>query len=205
MIFHVALSSSSRHTVMWVTASDWLMIGQPGRGGSHACRFSTTKAGHVAGLFYFTNGWGGDVKLTEKQKRFVDYYIETGNGTEAAIKAGYSEKTARMMAAENMAKPYIREHIDSRIAVKDAERIAKQDEILEFLTSVMRGKVEEKIPLGLGMGEQQLVNKELDGKDRIKAAELLGKRYAMWTDNKQIDATVGVQIIDDIGDDDGED
>lgn len=141
------------------------------------------------------------MKLTEKQKRFADYYIETGNASESAIKAGYSKKTARAIGQENLTKPDIRDYISQRIAEKDSQRIAKQDEILQFLTSVMRGEVNEQFPLGLGMGEQSLVKKELDGKDRIKAAELLGKRYAIWTDKQQIDGHVGVQIIDDIGSD----
>lgn len=135
------------------------------------------------------------MNLTEKQKRFIDYYVETGNATEAARRAGY--KQAHVQGAQNLSK--LRSFIDEKISCKDSERIAKQDEILEFLTSVMRGQVKEEFPIGLGMGEQELVKKELDGKDRIKAAELLGKRYAMWTDKQQIDGAVGVQIIDDIG------
>ncbi|MBY9078292.1 terminase small subunit [Paenibacillus sp. HN-1] len=141
------------------------------------------------------------MKLTEKQKRFADHFVETGNATEAAVLAGYSAKTAKETGYENLTKPHIREYIDARIAEKDSARIAKQDEILEFLTHILRGEVKEQFPLGLGMGEQQLVKKELDGKDRIKAAELLGKRYGMWVDRQQLDGTVGVQIIDDIGGD----
>jgi len=98
----------------------------------------------------------------------------------------------------------VRQYVDELIAKKDAKRIAKQDEVLEFLTNVLRGEVKEQFPLGMGMGEQSLVKKELDGKDRIKAAELLGKRYALWTDKQQIEGNVGVQIIDDLGDGDAE-
>ncbi|MFB6364259.1 terminase small subunit [Paenibacillus elgii] len=139
------------------------------------------------------------MKLTEKQKRFADYFIETGNASEAAKRAGYRGKNLNRIASENLTKPDIRKYIDVRIAEKDDARIAKQDEILEFLTSVLRGQVKEQFPLGMGMGEQSLEKKELDGKDRIKAAELLGKRYAMWTDRQQLDGAVGVQLIDDIG------
>ncbi|NOV01358.1 terminase small subunit [Paenibacillus planticolens] len=141
------------------------------------------------------------MKLTEKQKRFADFYLETGNATEAAIKAGYSKKTAKEVGYENLTKPHLKAYIEEKIAEKDSQRIAKQDEVLEFLTNVLRGQVKEQFPLGLGMGEQQLVKKELDGKDRIKAAELLGKRFALWTDKTQLEGTVGVQIIDDIGSD----
>lgn len=139
------------------------------------------------------------MKLTEKQKRFADYYIETGNITESAIRAGYSETYANAQGYKLLENVGIKAYIDERIAEKDNKRIAKQDEVLEFLTNVLRGEVKEQYPLGLGMGEQKLVKKELDGKDRIKAAELLGKRYAMWTDKQQIDGTVGVQLVDDIG------
>ncbi|MEC4566759.1 terminase small subunit [Paenibacillus sp. CMAA1739] len=137
-------------------------------------------------------------KLTEKQKRFIDYFVETGNSTEAARRAGY--KQPHVQGAQTLDK--LRSLIDKKIAAKDGERIAKQDEILEFLSEVMRGKVKEEYPLGMGMGEQSLVKKELDGKDRIKAAELLGKRYAMWTDKQQVDGSVGVVIVDDLGDED---
>lgn len=142
------------------------------------------------------------MNLTEKQKRFADYYIEFGDGTEAYIKAGYKVKSrdvAKVNASRLLTNANVKKYIDELITQKDGERIAKQDEVLEFLTDVMRGQVKEQFPLGLGMGEQTLVKKELDGKDRIKAAELLGKRYAMWTDKQQLDASFGVQIIDDIG------
>lgn len=142
-------------------------------------------------------------KLTVKQKKFADYYIELGNATEAAKRAGYSERTARYIGSENLGKPAIKEYIAEVMAVKDAERIADQDEILAFLTGVMRGDVTEQIPLLDGDGYQKLA--ELDAaqpKDRIKAAELLGKRYALWTEKHQIEGDVGVVIVDDIGEDD---
>ena len=146
------------------------------------------------------------MKLTEKQKRFADYYIETGNATESYRRAGYTGtgNVAEASASRLLSNVKVREYIDKLIAEKESDRIAKQDEVLEFLTSVLRGQVKEQFPLGLGMGEQQLVKKELDGKDRIKAAELLGKRYAMWTDKQQLEGNVAVQIIDDIGSDDDE-
>lgn len=74
------------------------------------------------------------VALTEKQKRFCDEYLIDLNATQAAIRAGYSEKTARQTATENLSKPYIREYIDKRLAEKDAELIADQDEVLKYLT-----------------------------------------------------------------------
>ncbi|WP_144533536.1 terminase small subunit [Bacillus pumilus] len=145
------------------------------------------------------------MKLTEKQKRFADYYIERGNATEAARKAGYSSKTAKSIGQENLTKPDIKSYIKERLNEKDAERIASQDEILEFLTAVMRGEKTEQIPVGLGEGAQQLEDKDPYLKDRVKAAELLGKRHSMWTDKVDMVGNVGVRIVDDIGDDDDHD
>jgi phage terminase small subunit len=139
-------------------------------------------------------------KLTEKQKRFADYFIESGNAEESARRAGYSEAYARGNAHKLVANSCIKQYIDERIAGKDSERIAKQDEVLEFLTRVLRGDEQEEIPLGDGGGVQRLVHKELDAKDRIKAAELLGKRYGIWTDSMKIAAEVAVQIVDDVSD-----
>ncbi|MCY7680158.1 terminase small subunit [Bacillus pumilus] len=140
------------------------------------------------------------MKLTEKQKRFADYYIELGNATEAARKAGYSSKTAKSIGQENLTKPDIKSYIKERLDEKDAERIASQDEILEFLTAVMRGEKTEQIPVGLGEGAQQLEDKDPYLKDRVKAAELLGKRHAMWTDKQQLDGAVPVMIVNDLDD-----
>ncbi|RAV22598.1 terminase small subunit [Paenibacillus contaminans] len=131
-------------------------------------------------------------ELTEKQKRFADYYIESGNATEAAIKAEYSEKTARFIGAENLTKPNIRAYIDEKIKGKDNDRIASQDEVLAFLTNVMRGKVTEKVPILIGNGMQELVENVPAVQVREKAAELLGKRYMLWTDKQLIEGSLVV-------------
>jgi len=142
------------------------------------------------------------VKLTEKQKRFIDYYIETGNATEAARKAGYKGKNLDVIGSQNLVK--LRKFIDEKLKQKESERIASQDEVLEFLTRVMRGQEIEEV---VGFTENGPVKekKAPSTRDRIKAAELLGKRYALFTDKLNVDATVGVQIIDDIEDEDVED
>lgn len=114
-------------------------------------------------------------KMTEKQKAFCDYYIETGNATEAAIKAGYSKKTAKVIGSENLTKPYLKQYIDERLAQIEDARIAKGEEVLQYLTKVMRG--EEKDQFGLDASLQ----------DRTKAAELLGKRYRLFVDKVEAD------------------
>lgn len=144
-------------------------------------------------------------KLTLKQQRFADEYIISGNATEAAVKAGYSKKTARSIGQENLTKPDIKKYIDERLERLKKESIAEQDEVLQYLSSIMRGEQKEKTLIGEGMGEQRIDDIDVSAKDRIKAAELLGKRYGMWTDKQEVTGNVGlVQIIDDIpGESDG--
>ena len=121
-----------------------------------------------------------DKKLTPKQKAFADYYIETGNATEAAIRAGYSKKTARVIGQENITKPAIKQYIDKRNKVIESERIASITEVKEYWTRVMRG--EEKDQFGLDASLQ----------DRNKAAENLAKSYGMFINKIEanVDATV---------------
>lgn len=143
------------------------------------------------------------VKMTDKQKRFCDEYLIDLNATQAAIRAGYSEKTARAVASENLTKPYIKSYIDERMAEKEKMLIASQDEVLRYLTSVLRGESQstEIVVEGIGDGcsEARTIQKEPSEKDRLKAAELLGKRYGLYTEKVDVDASVGVTIIDDLG------
>ncbi|PGZ45708.1 terminase small subunit [Bacillus anthracis] len=143
------------------------------------------------------------MKLTPKQQAFCDYYIETGNATEAAKKAGYSQKTAKEMGNENLSKPHLKAYIEERMSQKEEERVASQDEILEFLTRVMRGQTTEQIPVGKGEGYFELEDKDTYVKDRVRAAELLGKRHMMWTEKKEIEVTVPT-FVDDVPLDDDE-
>lgn len=138
-------------------------------------------------------------KLTLKQQRFADEYIITGNATQSAITAGYSKKTAKSIGQENLTKPDIKKYIDSRLEKLKSEKVADQQEILEFLTSIVRGEETEQTLIGEGMGEQRVTDIEVAANQRIKAAELLGKRYAMWTDKQDISGNIGVvQIMDDV-------
>lgn len=105
-------------------------------------------------------------ELREKQKRFIDYYIETANATESAKRAGYSEKTADRIGHENLKK--LEFFIQERLNHKQSDRIASQNEILEYFTSIMRS------------------NKE-DTNDRTKCAELLGKRFGMFKEKLELD------------------
>lgn len=137
------------------------------------------------------------IKLTEKQKRFADYYIETGNATEAAIKAGYSQKTAKEMGYENLTKPHIKAYIDERIREMDEKRIMKAEEVMQLLTAIARNEVKEEVVV-FGDGMSVIEEKGISAKDRLKALELIGKRYGLWTDKQQIEGEVQVNIIDNI-------
>lgn len=129
------------------------------------------------------------MKLTEKQRRFVDYYIETGNLAEAAQKAGYRSKNPRNIGAENYAKPYIRTAIDARLKELEDKRIAKADEVLRFLTATLRGELTEEhiVVEGTGDGESRarIIEAHASVRDRIEAAKSLLKRYPMELDTKE--------------------
>lgn len=129
-------------------------------------------------------------KMTEKQKRFCDEYLIDLNATQAAIRAGYSEKTAQQMGAENLSKPVIKKYIEERMAEKESELIADQDEVLKYLTSVLRGKSQSSVMARKCDGSDGIVEKPPDEKERLKAAELLGKRYGLYVDNSKIKAEV---------------
>ena len=136
--------------------------------------------------------------LTEKQKRFADYYIETGNMTEAAIKAGYSKKTARVIGQENLLKPAIKNYVDERLKELEEKRVASATEVMQLLTSAMRGELDEEVVVVESIGdycsEARVVKKKIGLKDRIKAAELIGKRHRLFADKIQVDGLVPVMI-----------
>ena len=161
-----------------------------------------------------------DNKMTAKQRMFCDEYLIDLNATQAAIRAGYSEKTAKAIGSENLTKPYIREYIDQRLKEKEAELVANQDEVLRYLTAVMRREKKEAVVVTLkeekssyvpdenGTMRKQTVKKEIPRvveipaylKDANKAAELLGKYYGMYTDNIEVDADMDLNITIDYGD-----
>lgn len=99
--------------------------------------------------------------LTPKQKAFADYYLECGNASEAARKAGYSEKTAPFIGAENLKKPKVSAYIAERMAQTEESRIASADEVLQFYSDVMRGKVKDQFGLDAALTDRLNAGKEL--------------------------------------------
>ena len=106
-------------------------------------------------------------KLTPKQKAFATYFLETGNGTEAARRAGYAAKSANRIATENLSKPVIKQYIEEKTKEIESHRIARAEEVMAFLTSAMRGEIKDQFGL-----DPQL-------SDRIDAAKQLQKRYGL--------------------------
>lgn len=134
--------------------------------------------------------------LTAKQRRFCDEYLIDLNATQAAIRAGYSKKTARKIGQENLTKPDIKDYLDRRMAEKESTLIADQDEILKYFTSVMRGESLSEIVVVEGVGDgcsqARKIMKAPDEKERLKAAEQLGKRYGLFRDSVNVTGAVPV-------------
>lgn len=134
------------------------------------------------------------MKLTQKQKAFADYYIELGNATEAAKQAGY--KQSHVQGSQNLEKLSVKNYIDERLKQIEDERIADASEVLKYLTSVMRGTVDEEVVVvegsGDGCSDARKVNKQVGAKDRNKAAELLGKRYRLFVDKVESENNITV-------------
>ncbi len=141
--------------------------------------------------------------MTAKQKRFCDEYLVDLNATQAAIRSGYSEKTARKIGQENLTKPDIKKYIEERMAEKESELIATQDEVLRYLTSVLRDTTDSETivveGIGDGMSEARTMRIKPSEKDKLKAAELLGKRYALFTEKIEQDVDMDLNINIDYG------
>ena len=125
-----------------------------------------------------------DTNLTDKQLLFATEYIKTANATQAALKAGYSENSARQQGSRLLSNANVGQYIQQHMEQKNNNTIATADEVLQYLTRVMNG--EEKDAFGLDVS----VN------DRTKAAELLGKRHMLFTDKVKLDAEIEIDISD---------
>lgn len=128
------------------------------------------------------------MKLTAKQKRFVQEYLIDLNATQAAIRAGYSKKSAHSIGPENLEKPEIKQAIEEKLKQIDDEKTADAKEVIEYLTSVMRGESKSEVLSLCGSGRQEVIEKKPEERDRLKAAELIGKRYGLFTDRFQIES-----------------
>lgn len=127
------------------------------------------------------------MKLTPKQKAFADEYLKCGNATEAAKKAGYSEKTAKEIGAQNLSKLNILAYIEERQKQIDNSRIADVKEVLEFYSSVLRGEIKDQFDMDAALS------------DRLAAGRELMKRYDK-SDNGKKDALAKLdEVLKEIG------
>lgn len=118
-------------------------------------------------------------KLTQKQKRFVDEYLISGNATQSAIKAGYSRKAARKIGQENLTKPDIKAYIDKRNAEIASAKIASAREVMEFYSRVLRGEETEEIPMATAQ-DVVTVTKKPSIKDKVSVAREILKRFPLY-------------------------
>lgn len=136
--------------------------------------------------------------LTPRQQRFCDEYLIDLNATQAAIRAGYAEKYAHTNANKLLQNTTIKEFISERMAEKDKELVADQNEVLEYLTAVMRGQTQAEIIVVENTGDfsskARAVQKAPDEKERLKAAELLGKRYGLYSEKVNLSGAIPVVI-----------
>ena len=121
--------------------------------------------------------------LTEKQRRFVNAYIKTGNAAEAARQAGYKASNADVIGRENLRKPTVRKALDARLKELEDAQIADAREVLIHLTAAMRGEIVEYVPVvegrGDGISSALLLEKPISAHDRLDAAKCLMKRYGL--------------------------
>lgn len=149
--------------------------------------------------------------MTEKQKKFADEYLIDLNATRA-YKDAYpnvrKDAVAAAAAVRMLRNVKVKNYLDERLAELHDARTADAKEVLEYLTAVMRGesKSEEIVVelVGDGCSQARTMQKHPSEKDRLKAAELLGKRYGLYTDRMDVDADTELTIKIDYGDDDAD-
>ncbi|MDE1472814.1 terminase small subunit [Eubacterium limosum] len=148
--------------------------------------------------------------MTEKQKRFADEYLIDLNGTRA-YKVAYPSVKKDQVAATNAGRllrnAEVKTYIDEQLEKIHNEKTADAQEVLEYLTAVMRNEQTEEVVVvegtGDGCSEARTMEKDTSIKDRVKAAELLGKRYSLFTDKMELDADMALDITIDYGEGDG--
>lgn len=142
--------------------------------------------------------------MTEKQKRFAQEYVIDCNATRA-YKVAYpkvkSDEVARKLGSRMMTNDDVKAYIDELLAKIRSEKVAAAQEVMEYLTSVMRGQSKSEIVVveltGEGCSSAKHIEKTPDEKERLKAAELIGKRYGLYTDKIETDVE-SVIIVNDL-------
>ena len=138
--------------------------------------------------------------MTEKRKRFAEEYLFDFNATQAAIRAGYSERTAYSIGQRLLKDVEVKTYIDAALARLQAKNVADAQEVMEYLTSVMRGESQSSVLARNEIGAERVIEKPPDEKERLRAAELLGKRYGLYTEKVDLDADASITVCVDYGD-----
>lgn len=134
--------------------------------------------------------------MNARQKKFCDEYLIDCNATQAAIRAGYSPKTANEQGNRLLANVSVKAYIEEQLERLHNQKTADAQEVLEYLTAVMRGEYTEQTLKLIGDGVQTIANIDVSAKERLKAAELIGKRYGMFKDNVNVDLEPVVIVND---------
>lgn len=134
--------------------------------------------------------------MNAKQRKFADEYLIDCNATQAAIRAGYNEKTAYSQGQRMLKNVEVKTYIEEQLERLHNEKTADAQEVLEYLTAVMRGEHTEQTLQLIGEGVQKIADIDVSAKERIKAAELIGKRYGMFKDNVNVDLEPVVIVND---------
>jgi len=141
--------------------------------------------------------------MRDKQKRFADEYLIDCNATQAAVRAGYSPKRADSTGCRLLGRPDVRTYIDEQLESLSCDKIAEAREVMEYLTAVLRGESRAEIVViesqGEGRTRARHLDKAPDEKERLKAAELLGKRYGIFTERINLEGYVSIAFLDDLG------
>lgn len=132
--------------------------------------------------------------MTKKQQRFAEEYLIDCNATQAAIRAGYSAATAKQIGQRLLTNVDLKKYIDEKLAEMQNSTIASAEEVMQYLTSVVRGQSTSSVLSLCGDGCQEVIEKAPDERERLKAAELLGKRYGIFTDKMSLEGAVPVII-----------
>lgn len=137
-------------------------------------------------------------KLSDKQKRFINEYLIDTNATQAAIRAGYSQKSARYAARDLLARQHIKDEIQEQLAIIDSAKVCTIQEVMEYLTAVMRGETTSTVIVLIGRGsgvtEAQYIERPPSMAERLRAAELLGKRYGLFNSKLELESAIPVVI-----------
>ena len=132
--------------------------------------------------------------MNARQKRFCDEYLIDNNAKQAAIRAGYSPKTAKVIGAKLLTKANLKNYINEQLEKIHNENTADAQEVLEYLSAVMRGDGKEEVLRLVGSGVQEIAEIDIPTRDRLKAAELIGKRYGLFKDNIDVNGAVPIVI-----------